>query len=88
MNLDETEIRRLIGGTLLFFLVVVAVLMWFVDVLMAQMTFGMLISVELMAFSLLIYTSLISNLNRVNISWLLIGCFALALLLILTLIVS
>ncbi len=81
MNVEDEGVRTTISILLLVFLVVVAAYMWSLDLVASQRVFGVLLSAELVAFSMLIYISAEPGYNKVNKIWLLIGYFILALLL-------
>jgi len=81
MNVQDEGVRTTISILLLVFLVLVAAYMWSLDLVAGQRVFGILLSAELVAFSMLIYVSAEPSYNKVNKVWLSIGYFILALLL-------
>ena len=81
MRLHEEGVRVLLSATLVVFLAVFAVYLWFVDLLSSQREFGAFLTAELVAFAMLVYISTKPDYDAVKKSWLLIGCVALALLL-------
>ena len=70
-------------ASLLAFLVILTSYLWFVDLLAKQRTFAILLGAELMAFSMLIYVGTKPTFYDLRRSWILIGCAAVALLLLL-----
>lgn len=84
MKLDVEGIRGLISGSLLVFLTVVAVYLWFIDLLAEQRIFSLLLSAELVAFAMLVYVSAKPSYNDVSKAWFFLGCLALVGLLLLT----
>jgi len=83
LRLREEGVRVLLSATLVAFLAVFAVYLWFVDLLSSQREFGAFLTAELVAFAMLVYISTKPDYDAVKKSWMLIGCIALALLLIL-----
>ena len=81
MKLQEEGVRVLLSATLVAFLAVFAVYLWFVDLLSSQREFGAFLTAELMAFAMLIYITTKPDFDAVKKSWVLAGCIALALLL-------
>ena len=81
MRLQEEGVRVLLSATLVVFLAVVAVYLWFVDLLSSQREFGAFLAAELVAFAILVYVSTKPDYDAVKKSWVLIGCVALALFL-------
>jgi hypothetical protein len=81
MNVEDEGVRTTISILLLVFLVVVAAYTWSLDLVASQRVFGVLLSAELVAFSMLIYIIAEPGYNKVNKIWLSIGYFILALLL-------
>jgi hypothetical protein len=81
LRLYEEGIRVLLSATLVAFLAVFAVYLWFVDLLSSQREFGALLTAELVAFAMLVYVSTKPDYETVKKSWMLTGCIALALLL-------
>jgi hypothetical protein len=88
LRLYEEEIRVLLSATLVVFLAVLAVYLWFVDLLSSQREFGAFLTAELVAFAMLVYISTKPSYDAVKKSWVLIGCIALALLLTLPFFIS
>jgi uncharacterized membrane protein len=82
LRLYEEEVRVLISATLVVLLAVIAVYLWFVDLLSSQREFGAFLAAELVVFAMLVYVSTKPDYDSVKKSWMLIGCIALALLLI------
>lgn len=62
-------------------MVVVAVYLWFIDLLANQQEFGLFLATELLAFAMLLYVSTKSTYYDVKESWLLVGCVCTAFLL-------
>ena len=85
MRVYEEGVRVLVSATLVAFLAVVAVYLWFVDLLSNQREFGAFLTAELVAFAMLVYITMKPDYYAVKKSWVLIGCVALALLLALPL---
>jgi hypothetical protein len=81
MRLHEEGVRVLLSATLVAFLAVFAVYLWFVDLVSNQREFGAFLTAELVAFAMLVYVSTKPDYDTVKKSWVLIGCIALALLL-------
>ena len=81
MKLQEEGVRILLSATLVAFLAVFAVYLWFVDLLSSQREFGAFLTAELTAFAMLIYITTKPDFDAVKKSWVLAGCIALALLL-------
>ena len=81
MKLQEEGVRVLLSATLVAFLAVFAVYLWFVDLLSNQREFGAFLTAELMAFAMLVYITTKPDFDAVKKSWVLAGCIALALLL-------
>ena len=81
MRLHEEEVRVLLSATLVAFLAVFAVYLWFVDLLSSQREFGAFLAAELVAFGMLIYISTKPDYGAVKNSWVLIGCLVLVLFL-------
>jgi hypothetical protein len=81
MGIEDEGLKTIISVLLLVFLVVVAIYMWSVDLVAYQGVFAVLLSAEMIAFSMLIYVCIEPGYNRANKSWLAIGYFTLALLL-------
>jgi hypothetical protein len=74
MRLVEEGIRRLISAALVSYLVVVAIYLWFIDLLAKQQEFGLFLATELLAFGMLLYVSTKPGYHEINKSWLLAGC--------------
>jgi len=81
LKLQQEGVRILLSATLVAFLAVFAVYLWFVDLLSSQREFGAFLTAELMAFAMLIYITTKPDFDAVKKSWVLAGCIALALLL-------
>ena len=81
MDIEDEGLKTIISILLLVFLVLVAVYMWSLDLIAHQGVFGVLLSAEMIAFSMLIYICMEPGYNRLNKTWLAIGYFTLALLL-------
>ena len=81
MRLDEDGVRVLISATLVVFLAVIAVYLWFIDLFSSQREFGAFLAAELVAFAMLVYLATKPDYESVKKSWVLIGCIGLALLL-------
>ena len=88
MKLRPEDVRALIAVLLLAFLAVVAVFLWFIDLLTQQRAFGVLIGAELVAFAMLVYIYSVPNYNEVKESWLLLGELTLGAILLLAIVVS
>jgi len=88
MELDSESIRALMTWSLMAFLVAVTPYLWFIDLLSRQRTFALLISTELAAFSLLIYIATKPNYSSLKKAWILVGCIALVVLLLLSIAVQ
>jgi len=84
LRLNEEGVRLLLSATLVAFLAVFAVYLWFVDLLSNQREFGAFLTAELVAFAMLVYISTKPDYESVKKAWVLSGCIALALLLTLT----
>ncbi len=83
MRLDSESIRDLISWSIIAFLVAVTPYLWFIDLLTRQRTFSLLLSAELVAFSMLIYVATKPSYDSLRRSWILLGSIALAVLLLL-----
>jgi len=83
LKLQEEGVRILLSATLVAFLAVFAIYLLFVDLLSSQREFGAFLTAELMAFAMLVYIATKPDFDAVKKSWVLAGCIALALLLIL-----
>ena len=88
MRLGEEGVRVLTSATLVVLLAVIAVYLWFIDLLSSQREFGAFLTAELIAFAMLVYVSTKPDYDSVKKSWVLIGCIALALLLTLPFLLS
>ncbi len=82
MRLESEGIRSLMTGSLLSFLATLTSYLWFVDLLEKQRTFAMILSAELVTFSMLIYVATKPTFEDLRRSWILIGCAIVALLLL------
>jgi hypothetical protein len=82
MRLDSEGIRALVSTSVLSFLLATTAYLWFIDLLGNQRTFAILLGAELVAFSVLIYVSTRPSYVDIDTSWILIGCFTIALLLL------
>ena len=81
MRLHKEGVRVLLSATLVAFLAVFGVYLWFVDLLSSQREFGAFLAAELVAFAMLVYVSTKPDYGAVKKSWVLIGCLALVLFL-------
>ena len=81
MRLGEEGVRVLISATFVVFLAVIAVHLWFIDLVSSQREFGAFLTAELVAFATLVYVSTKPDYDSVKKSWVIIGCIALTLLL-------
>lgn len=81
MNLSEEGIRKMVSSALVSYMVVVAVYLWFIDLLARQGEFGIFLATELMAFSMLLYMFTKPSLQAMNKSWFIAGCVSIALFL-------
>jgi len=88
LRLNEEGVRVLISATLVVFLAAIAMYLWFVDLLSSQREFGAFLTAELIAFATLVYVSTKPDYDSIKKSWVLAGCIALALLLILPFLLS
>lgn len=91
MNSDSSTAWRLIASLLLLFIVVAAIAIWYVNPLTEQRAFGLLVSAELVAFSMLVYAysrNIFGDLGQISKAWLLGGFLALAVLVLLSALVS
>ncbi len=92
MNSGKRESPRLLVYLLLSYIVVVAIVLWFIDLLYQQRVFGFLLSSELVAFSILVYLYRVESTNeydmKLNKQWVMLGVAAIAVLVLLSLIVS
>jgi hypothetical protein len=59
-------------------LAVVAVYLWFIDILTMQKEFGAFLAAELTAFALLLYLCVKPTLGEFKKQWFLVGCLFLA----------
>jgi hypothetical protein len=82
MELDSESIRTLMTWSIMAFLVALTPYLWFIDLLAMQRAFALLLSAELVAFSLLIYVTTKRSYDSLKKSWILIGCITLAILLL------
>lgn len=81
MRLSEEGIKSLISVALVFLMLVIAARLWSVDLLLGQSEFGVFLSVELAAFSMLLYLYTRMSFREVKKGWFLLGCLSLAFLL-------
>jgi len=88
LRLLEEGVRVLISATLVLFLAVIAVYLWFIDLVTSQREFGAFLTAELVAFATLVYVSTKPDYDSVKKSWVLVGCIVLALLLTLPFLLS
>ncbi len=92
MRASPERASRLISIFLLLYIVVAAVVLWFVDLVTQQRVFGFLLSGALTAFSMLVYIYRVQATKdydmKLNRSWLIIGVVALVVLALLGVIVS
>jgi len=88
VRLHEEGVRGLISATLVLFVAVIAVYLWFIDLVTSQREFGAFLTAELVAFATLVYVSTKPDYDSVKKSWLLVGCIVLTLLLILPFLLS
>ena len=88
MKSNTEKTRVLTSYLILLFLVVVAIFVWFLNLVTQQRVFGVLLSAELVAFSMLIYVYKEPSEIEVNKSLLLLGELAVGILLILAIAVS
>jgi uncharacterized membrane protein len=88
LSLGSERSRSLIAILLVAFIVVIAVFLWFVDLISYQRAFGSLLSAVLVAFSMLVYTYTPKDYSEIKKSWLLAGELTLFALLLLAIIVS
>ena len=82
MTLSEKDIRWLIAAPLVVFLAVGGVSLWFIDLLSRQGEFAALAGAELVALALLLYLERTPTYREASKAWLLGGCVALAVLLV------
>jgi len=75
--------KGLTATFLLLFMIIIAVVLWLTDPLKEQRAFGLLLSAELIAFSMLVYMYYKKDLVQLRRSWFSSGFVALALLVIL-----
>lgn len=91
MSSNSKTAWRLISSLLLLFIVVAAIAIWYVNPLTEQRAFGLLVSAELVAFSMLVYAyskNVFSDLGQMSKAWLLVGFLALAVLVLLSALLS
>jgi hypothetical protein len=88
MKLDSESVRALMSWSIVAFLVTVTPYLWFINLLTRQRTFSLLLSAELMAFSVLIYVATKPSHSNLRRSWILVGCATLAVLLLLAIAVQ
>ena len=81
MRILDEELRILLAATLVCFLTIFAIYLWFIDILARQRQFGIFLAAELVAFAMLVYVSTKPNYREVQNSWLLAGCVVLGLFL-------
>jgi putative effector of murein hydrolase len=87
MKANSRTAWPLIAAMLLLFIIVAAIGIWYVNPLTEQSAFGFLLSAELIAFSMLVYTytkNSSSEFGQVSRIWLLIGFVALFVLVLLS----
>ncbi len=80
MTFPAERIRRLIAILVLIFLISVAALLWFIDLLKQQRVFGFMLSAGFVAFAMLVY--LYSKNTFAEVSKLLLYLGSLALLIL------
>ena len=73
MALSNSKINRLIASVLLVYLVVFTVFIWTLDLLRDQSIFGLAISTQFVAFSMLLYLYLTADTNAPSRYRLLLG---------------
>ncbi len=91
MKSSSESVWRLIAALLLLFLVAAAFGIWYVNPLSEERAFGLFVSAELVAFSMLVYAyskHSYPELGEISKAWLFIGFLALVALVLLSLIVS
>ena len=75
--------KGVIATFLLSYMIIVAVALWLTDLLTQQRGFGLFLSAELVAFSMVVYMYYKKDLRQLSRSWLSVGFLALALLVVL-----
>ena len=88
MKSDNENTREKVAYLILLFLIVIAVVVWFLNLVNQQSIFGSLLSAELVAFSMLIYVYKEPSYSEVNKTLLLLGELVIGILLILAVAVS
>jgi hypothetical protein len=83
MKVDESGVRSLASAALVALLAVVAIYLWFIDMLTMQKEFGAFLASELTAFAMLLYLYLRPTYGEFKKQWFLLGCLFLALCLVL-----
>ena len=83
MRLDQAGTRSLVSATLVVFLAVIAVYLWFIDILAMQKQFGAFLAAELAAFAMLLYLYAKPTRGEFRKQWFLAGCLFMAFCLVL-----
>ncbi len=81
MKLNEEGLQVILAASLVAFLAIFAVYLWFIDLISRQREFGSLLATELVAFSMLAYIATRPNYAATKKAWILSGCVALIFLL-------
>jgi hypothetical protein len=79
--LTEGDRRRNVMFVLLVFIVVLAALSWYLNPVSQQDTIGILLSAELVAFSMVLYAYTRHTDNELSELWMLVGASTIAVLL-------
>jgi hypothetical protein len=78
MRLDEARTRSLVSVTLVAFLAVIAIYLWFIDILTMQKQFGAFLAAELTALAMLLYLYAKPTHGGFRKQWFLAGCLFMA----------
>ena len=78
MRLDQAGTRSLASVALVAFLVVIAICLWFIDILAMQKQFGAFLAAELTAFAMLLYLYAKPAHGEFRKQWFLAGCLFMA----------
>lgn len=88
MSLYQEDVKYRIAFVLAILLIMMAVYLWFIDLLSMQRVFGMLLASELIAFAMLVYVYSKPSFPRTSKAWLLSGSIVVAIFLLLALMMA
>jgi hypothetical protein len=88
LRFKENDTKVMLGSALLLVTIAISVDLWFVDQLASQRVVGVLMATELVAFAMVCYLYYRQTFSELSGLWLLIGCGAMAIFLMLALYVG